>query len=131
MRAYEVMFILHPTLDTDAADQAARRYAETIMRSGGAVDAIEPWGKRRLAYEIQHHREGIYYVMRFRGEIDVPAELRRVLGLADTVLRYLVVRTDEPDVETPGEQDEEETAEAGEAVSEETDTAGVAQVGQA
>lgn len=117
MRAYEVMFILAPTMDIDAADQLARRIAELVQRTGGIVEGVEPWGKRRLAYEIQHHREGIYYVMRFRGETNVPAEVRRVLGLADDVLRFLVMRTDEADAAASEGEDGEEAAEADEEIA--------------
>ncbi|MBX6350881.1 MAG: 30S ribosomal protein S6 [Clostridia bacterium] len=99
MRTYEAMFILAPTLDLEAADDFARRMAELVQRAGGEVHGIEPWGKRRLAYDIRHHREGIYYVMRFSAEVEVPRELRRALGLAEPVLRYLVMRLDEREAE--------------------------------
>ena len=53
---------------------------------------MEEWGKKRLAYEIQHMREGFYYFIQFEAETTAPAEIERHMRIMDNVLRYLVVK---------------------------------------
>ncbi len=92
MRPYEVMIILDPALE-DAAVQAQVDRSTELIRSGGAEPGrVDRWGKRRLAYEIDHHREGTYLLVEARGEPGSLDVLDRALHLADEVLRHKVVR---------------------------------------
>jgi small subunit ribosomal protein S6 len=59
------------------------------------VDAVDKWERRRLAYEVKGRREGVYVVMNFSGEPSTEAELGRVMGISDDILRHLIVRTDQ------------------------------------
>lgn len=92
MRRYEVMLILDPSLEDKDAKAAVDRYLTTVSSRGGEVQNIDHWGKRRFAYEIRHLNEGYYTVVVLDAEPAVVAELSRVLGLADEVIRHKVVR---------------------------------------
>ncbi|MDI3269609.1 MAG: 30S ribosomal protein S6 [Bacillota bacterium] len=115
MRAYEMMYIARPDLSIEDMEDVARRLAELVLRHGGNVHSLEPWGRRRLAYEIAGYREGLYFLMLFEGSPDLPKELQRIVGLTDKVLRGLVVR-----LEKGLPQKEDLPAEAPEAAEEET-----------
>ena len=92
MRPYEVMAIFEattePTLIQGVLDQAL----DVIRTTGGTPGAIDRWGKRTFAYEVNHKREGYYVVVEFTGEAETVAALDRMLGLADDVVRHKVVR---------------------------------------
>ena len=75
---------------------------------------IDEWGKRRLAYEIKHEQEGVYYVMYFEATAQTLAEVTRVFGITDAVLRFMAVRREKPysvlapaPVAEPSDTDEE------------------------
>lgn len=94
MRTYEVLYILRPDLGEEATEAAVAKYAQLVHDQGGEVIKTQPWGKRRLAYEIQKCREGYYVLMLFRGEPAVSQELERVFKISEDVLRYLITRQD-------------------------------------
>lgn len=96
MRDYETMFILRPDLEEEAVDAILTRFQGLITDRGGAAESItlNKWGKRRLAYEIQGHSEGIYVIMEFSAEADVARELERVFKITDEVIRYLLIKKD-------------------------------------
>jgi small subunit ribosomal protein S6 len=95
VRAYEAMLLFAPTLDEAGVQAAVDRVARVIADRGGVVDRVNPWGKRRLAYEVDGHHEGSYVVLDFHAEQPAVAELERVLRLNDEVLRHIVVRPEE------------------------------------
>ena len=92
MRPYEVVIIYDPGLEEDTIRAAVDRSVELIRTRGGVPGRIDRWGRRRLAYEIRHQREGYYVVLEATAEPGVMAELDRSLYLADEVLRHKVVR---------------------------------------
>jgi small subunit ribosomal protein S6 len=92
MRPYEVMIILDPTLEEAALRQQVDRSTEIIRSGGGSPGRVDRWGKRRLAYEINHQREGYYVVVEATAEPEAMATLDRALHLADEVLRHKVIR---------------------------------------
>ena len=92
MRPYEVMVIYEPGLEEDAVRAAVDRSTQLIRSQGGNPGRVDRWGKRRLAYEINHHREGYYVLMEASAEPAVMAGLDRALHLADEVLRHKVIR---------------------------------------
>lgn len=92
MRPYEVMIILDPTLDDERIQSSVERATELISSRGGRLGQVGRWGKRRLAYEIDHHREGYYVLVEADAEPAVMADLHRSLQLADEVLRHKVIR---------------------------------------
>ena len=95
MRQYEAMYILDPMLDEDQQTGLVERFRTLVGTQGGEVQHVDRWERRRLAYEIQGKREGYYVVMNFRGTPAAEAELSRVFGITDGVLRHLITRMDE------------------------------------
>ena len=92
MRPYEVMIIYNPGLEEEAVRAAVDRSTQLIRARGGNPGRVDRWGKRRLAYEINHQREGYYVLVEASAEPAVMAELDRSLLLADDVLRHKVIR---------------------------------------
>jgi small subunit ribosomal protein S6 len=94
MRHYEVMIILEPSLDERTVAPSLENYLNVIRTSGGSVEKVDVWGKRRLAYEINKHSEGIYALLDVNSEPDAVKEMDRQLSLTESVLRTKVLRRD-------------------------------------
>jgi small subunit ribosomal protein S6 len=94
MRHYEVMVILDPTLDERTVGPSLDTFLNVIRTSGGNVEKVDVWGKRRLAFEINKQAEGIYAVLDVNAEPDAVKELDRQLSLQESVLRTKVLRRD-------------------------------------
>ncbi len=94
LRAYEVMVILDPSLDERTVAPSLDTYLNLVRSDGGQVDNVEVWGRRRLAYEIDKHTEGIYAVVDLKAEPATVKELDRQLTLNESVLRTKVIRPD-------------------------------------
>ncbi len=92
MRPYEVMAIFEATTEPTNIQGVLDHALEVIRTSGGNPGAIDRWGRRSFAYEVNHKREGYYVVVEFTGEPETVAALDRMLGLADEVVRHKVVR---------------------------------------
>lgn len=93
---YETMYILRPDLADDAVDQAIDKYQTLLRENGAEVVETQHRGKRRLAYEIQRHREGIYIQMNYTGDGSQVAVMERAMRLSEEVIRYLTVKQDAP-----------------------------------
>lgn len=91
-RHYEVMVILDPTLDERTVAPTLDTFLNVIRTSGGSVEKVDVWGRRRLAYEIKKHAEGIYALLDVNSEPDAVKELDRQLSLQENILRTKVVR---------------------------------------
>jgi small subunit ribosomal protein S6 len=89
---YEILLLLDPDLDEDRQNEIVSRTRETIERGGGSWDRHDVWGRRKLAYEIDHKGEGTYHLLLFATEPEVLDEITRVLRITDGVLRHLAVR---------------------------------------
>ena len=96
MRRYELMLVLRPDLADDKVQASLERTARAIAAGGGQIVKQAPWGRRRLAYPIDHHREGSYYVILFEAPATAIAELERGLMISEEVLRHLVTRVERP-----------------------------------
>jgi small subunit ribosomal protein S6 len=86
------MYILRPDLNEEAVDAAIGKYQTMLKEQGGALIETQHRGKRRLAYEIDRHREGIYIQMNYSGPGTVVAPIERAMRLSDEVIRYLTVK---------------------------------------
>lgn len=95
MRDYEVMVILDPDLEERTIAPSLETFLNVVRNDGGTVHSVDIWGKRRLAYEIKKHSEGIYVVVNFTTTPEATAELDRQLNLSEAVLRTKVLRADE------------------------------------
>ena len=94
MRNYEIMVIVNPDVDDRQVAGVVEKPLEAFKAAGGTVDNIDHWGRRRLAYEIAKHAEGIYAVIDVKANPATVSELDRQLSLNESVLRTKVMRTD-------------------------------------
>lgn len=93
-REYEMLYIMSPALSTEEL-AAANERVSALIASVGTVDEVEAWGRKRLAYEIEDHKEGVYTLIRFSAGPEAPKEVERIMSITEGVLRYLVVRKGE------------------------------------
>jgi len=95
MRRYEVVVILAPTLTEDEVEQSTEAFKKAAEEKGAQIVEIEQWGKRKLAYPIKRHTEGIYVILTLE-ELSAEAvgELERRFKVSDSVIRFLTVRVD-------------------------------------
>lgn len=95
MKAYELMLMIDPSLDDEARAGVLSKVGELASADGGAVDSMDEWGKRRLAYEIKGQTDADYVVCQFHAPVGTVAEMDRVLHITDPVIRYMLVRRDD------------------------------------
>ena len=95
MRDYEVLYIVRADLDDDKVQEVVKRVNTLIERSGGVAERTNLWGKRKLAYEVKHQKEGSYVLQDFRIGPDRIPELEAALKITEEVLRHLIVRKPE------------------------------------
>ena len=95
MRKYEVIYIIKPGFEEDQYKEIIEKYNALIQSNGGEVLKVEPWGKRRLAYEIEKIREGYYVLLHMSCDTELPSELERNFRIADNIMRYLIVKLPE------------------------------------
>jgi small subunit ribosomal protein S6 len=96
-RLYEVIYILRPDADKEASERVAQRVADVVAREGGKLTLVENWGRRRLSYDIQHYKRGVYVYNTFLGDGVLVAELERNFRLLDEVMRFQTVKvSDDP-----------------------------------
>jgi small subunit ribosomal protein S6 len=95
-REYETIFILRSDVDPDTAERVATRINEIIERESGKLLKVENWGRRKLAYQINRHKRGVYTYVKYLGGGSLVKELERNLRLLDSVIRHqtVLLRTD-------------------------------------
>ncbi len=86
---YELMYIINPNLSEEETAAVVEKF-KALVEQHGTIDEVEEMGKRKLAYEINYISEGYYVLMKFTSEPAFPAELDRVLGITDGVMRSLI-----------------------------------------
>ncbi|MBE0429358.1 MAG: 30S ribosomal protein S6 [Thermoleophilia bacterium] len=88
---YEIMIVLSPEAEAERRTEILDRFRKMVTDAEGSVDKVDEWGKKRLAYEINHLREAYYYVLTLTASTDVLDEISRILRITDEVLRYMPV----------------------------------------
>ena len=91
---YELMYIINPNLSEEETAAVVDKF-KAIVEQNGTLEEMEEMGKRKLAYEINYISEGYYVLVKFTSGPDFPAELDRVLGITDGILRSLITRRPE------------------------------------
>jgi len=94
-RQYELVYIVSPDASDEAVAELHTQIEQIVQRYNGTLDKTENWGRRKLAYEIGHAREGTYVVETITGTGDLMKEIDRRLRVMDTVIRHLTVRIDD------------------------------------
>ena len=96
MRRYELMLVLRPDVADDKSQAVVDRTTRQIVAAGGQIVKVAPWGRRRLAYPIDRHREGSYQIILFEAPPEAIRELEHTLLITEEVLRHLVTRVERP-----------------------------------
>jgi small subunit ribosomal protein S6 len=92
LRDYELVVIISPEVANEAADSITDGISRFITDNGGTVSAVEPWGKKKLAYPIKHFMEGSYVLTRFKLQPKFTKQLEASLQISEDVLRHLLVK---------------------------------------
>ena len=92
MTEYEIRLLLDPDLDDDRQGEVVARARELVERGGGTWDLHDAWGRRKLAYEIDHKGEGSYHLLHFTSDAGTLDEVSRVLRIDDGVMRHMATR---------------------------------------
>lgn len=133
MRRYELMLVISPDVADDKSQALVDRTTRQIVAAGGQIVKVAPWGRRRLAYPIDRHREGSYQIILFEAPAEAITELEHTLLITEEVLRHLVTRVERPvkaarrdgeegesldDTDLPSGLDEDEDLDRGEFIDE-------------
>jgi small subunit ribosomal protein S6 len=94
-RQYELIYILHQDSTDQQVAELHEQVAAIVTRLGGQIEKTDNWGRRRLAYEIGPHKEGVYVLEVINGSGELMKEIDRRLKVLDQVIRHLVVRVDQ------------------------------------
>lgn len=95
-RKYELVYVVSPDVGDDQVSAVHEQVQAIVARFGGEIERTDTWGRRKLAYEIAHHKEGTYVLEVINGGGDLMKEIdRRLKVVTDTVIRHLIVRVDE------------------------------------
>lgn len=97
MKAYELLFFVDPALDAESRAALMKRIDVAITEGNGKVEDVDNWGKRKLAYEINHLTEGDYTLINFHADPTQIAELDRVLRISDACVRHMIVARNDRD----------------------------------
>lgn len=100
-KKYEALYIVRPDLSDADVQKIADRYKGVVETNGGTVESAAKWDKRKLAYEINNLKEGNYILMHFEAGPKVPAELNRLLGITDDVVRHRIYIRENLEEATP------------------------------
>jgi len=95
LRKYETIIVIDSLLKADETESIISKYERFISANGGQVEAIERWGKRRLAYEIKKRQYGFYVLIRFDGQPTMIKQLEREYRLNESLLRYATIKLDD------------------------------------
>ena len=94
-RTYEVIFIVNPDADDTEVMRLSEAIQKIITNQGASVTKTEMMGRRQLAYEINHKRDGVYVLLEVEGTGAEIAELEQRMRVNDQILRYMTIRVDQ------------------------------------
>ena len=92
MRQYETMVLLSPDLEEEVVEERISSFEKQITDGGGEILNVERWGKKRLAYEVNDQRHGIYFIVTYKSEMAIINEIERQLRLDEDSWRFMTVR---------------------------------------
>ena len=92
MNKYELALVVSAKVEDEVRNATVEKAKEYITTFGGTITNVDEWGKKKLAYEIRHMKEGFYYFIQSDAEPEVPGKVEQVVRIMDNVLRYLCVR---------------------------------------
>ncbi len=92
MKSYDLVYIVRPDLEQDALKAVVDRITQRVRDQGAKVEAVDVWGKRRMAFVVKKHREGVYVHTRLTVDPQKVSEIRRLAALNEEVLRAMTTR---------------------------------------
>jgi len=92
LQSYEALILIEPDAEEERQEEIVARVREIVLGGGGSWDALDPWGRRKLSYEIEKHTEANHWMVQFSCEPAALAEVDRVLRITDGVLRHKTLR---------------------------------------
>ena len=95
LREYELMVLLDPDLSDEEISKTLEGLQDLIKENGGEIEGVDEWGRRSLAYEIRHKREGYYAVLYFKGGPDMPDRIRHHIQFNKNFMRGMILRRGE------------------------------------
>ena len=94
MNQYETIIIIDPNVEAEGVEKITEEVQNLITGSGGIVTEVDKWGKKRLAYEVAGHNDGIYILINFEAEPEFAQRLARYCGLTEQIIKYMTVRAE-------------------------------------
>lgn len=95
-RAYEILYIVRPDMEEDAVKQLVERFDEVLTSNGAEIIESKEWGKRRLAYEIEDYKDGLYQIIKLDADDSKAVdEFNRLAKISNDIIRHIVVRDEE------------------------------------
>ena len=92
MNKYELALVVDAKIEEDVRVATVEKAKDYVTKFGGNITNVDEWGKKKLAYEIQHMKEGYYYFIQFDAEADVPGQREQAVRIMEHVLRFLCIR---------------------------------------
>ena len=92
MNKYELTVVVSANVEDEVSVNTVEQVKELVARFGGVISNVEDCGKKRLAYEIQHMKDGFYYFIKFDADAAAPAEIESRIRIMDNVIRFLIVK---------------------------------------
>ncbi len=95
MKKYEIMYIIRPNMEEEAQKALVERFNNVLKDNGAEVENVKEWGKRRLAYEINDFRDGIYMLVNVNSDAAAIQEFDRLAKINEDIIRHIVVKGQE------------------------------------
>ena len=92
MNKYELTVVVSANVEDEVRVNTVEQVKELVARFGGVISNVEDCGKKRIAYEIQHMKDGFYYFIKFDADAAAPAEIESRIRIMDNVIRFLIVK---------------------------------------
>ena len=100
-RKYEAFYIIRPDLKDADANALIERFKKVVTDGGGTIIDADRWDRRKLAYEIKGHKEGVYILMNFDADAATQSELGRLMRISDDVIRHTILKNEAPEGSAP------------------------------
>ncbi|MFX3623269.1 MAG: 30S ribosomal protein S6 [Ectobacillus sp.] len=95
MRKYEIMYIIRPNMEEEAQKALVERFSNVLTENGAEITNVKEWGKRRLAYEINDFRDGIYMLVNVVSNPEAVQEFDRLAKISEDIIRHIIVKEEE------------------------------------
>ena len=95
MNKYEIIYIIDAAVEEAPRKELIAKFSDLVTANGGAVEKVDEWGKRRLAYAIDYKTEGYYVLMQFTAAPELPKELERNMQITESIIRSQIVKLEQ------------------------------------